>query len=102
MLAALQSTAVPLSGTLGQTKLGSREAAALNDALTMELNRTLAVAMPPATVLKQARAGGPARSARRGAAATPAPAADALDDLIAGASLDAGDELPETDPEATR
>lgn len=101
MLAALQTTAVPLAGTLGQGKVGSREAAALNDALMAELNRTLSVAMPPAAVPKQARAGAPG-GARRAAAASPPPDTDALDALIARAALDTDDDLPGTDTEATR
>ncbi len=88
MLAALQATAVPLAGALGAGQFGEREFAALSDALTTELNRTLAVARPTAVVVK------PSGPRRRGAAAgTQAATADALDALIANVRLDADDDV---------
>ena len=74
MLAALTRTEAPVAGRVGGGKFGDVEQAALADALTVELNRTLAVAMPKAVI----------RTRGRGAAATPV--RDALDDLIDRAS----------------
>ena len=86
VLAALERTEVPVAGTLGGGRFGDNEQAALADALTAELDRTLAVAMPPVS---------PKRSARLGAHA--AARRDALDDLIDRAAPD-----EDADQESTR
>jgi hypothetical protein len=95
MLAALQDTSAPLATALGEGKFGAAEQAALADALTLELNRSLSVAMPP-VVLK---APAPQRK-RRGAAAAPQPApGDALDLLMSrAAELDEEDAPAEQGP----
>jgi hypothetical protein len=105
MLAALQATAVPVAGRLGEGRLGDRELAALNDALTTELNRTLAVARPTAVVVKPGgpqRRGAAASAASTATAPSPSPApADALDALMANAPLDDdADAGAGTDPDA--
>jgi hypothetical protein len=79
-LAALTRTEAPVAGRIGGGKFGDDERVALADALTVELNRTLAVAVPK-TVIRT-----------RGRAAAAAPARDALDELIERARSDADDE----------
>jgi len=79
-LAALTRTEAPVAGRIGGGKFGDDERVALADALTIELNRTLAVAMPKTVI----------RTRGRGVAA--APARDALDELIDRAGSDDEDE----------
>ncbi len=90
MLAALDATAVPVAGTLGDTRVGKRELQTLQGALAAELARTLDVALPAAGRVAPTVTTGPAlrrgRSAPRAAAAT---TRDALDDLIDRARDDA-------------
>jgi hypothetical protein len=74
MLAALAATPVPVAGRVGETRFGESEQAALADALTVELNRTLAVAMP--APLRRSRAAPP----------------DPLDALIGGVADEDDDE----------
>ncbi len=86
LLAALTRTEAPVVGRVGSAKFGDLEKAALADALTAELNQTLAVARPPRVVRS--------RDGR-----TPArPARDALDDLMSSAPAGAGEGDDDTDP----
>jgi hypothetical protein len=89
LLAALEGTAVPLAGKLGDGKLDERGLLALRGALQSELTRTLEIAVPPTV-----KTAGPARAAARAAA----PAPDALDALIAGTPADDEDEDEEAQP----
>ena len=91
VLASLTRTEAPVVGRVGEGKFGEREQVVLADALTQELNRTLAVAMPQ-MVLKP-RGG----RARAHAQAVP----DALDALIASAP-GAGDDEDDDDKELAR
>jgi hypothetical protein len=84
VLAALETTAVPLAGTLGQAGLDKRSLLSLQGALQAQLQRTLAVALPP-TVSKP-----PGKPDVRGQPATPGP--DALDALIDRATASDDDE----------
>ena len=89
VLASLTRTQAPVSGRVGEGKFGRTEQNALADALTQELNRTLAVAMPK-VVLRPP--GVNAQNRSRASAQAPAePARDALDELIERA-LGAGDD----------
>jgi hypothetical protein len=78
MLGALTRTEAPVVGRVGSGKFGQAEQAALADALTTELNQTLAVAMPKLALRP------------RGAKGRALPARDALDELIEGAHGDGG------------
>jgi len=83
--AALESTAVPLAGKLGQVSLDEAGLASLRGALQAELTRTLDVAAPVRVVRP------------RGAPAAAAPP-DALDELIGSAPPD--DEEPGEEPQS--
>ena len=76
VLASLTRTEAPVAGRVGQGKFGETEQVALADALTQELSRTLAVAMPKAAPRPRGT------RARAQVQATP----DALDELIARAA----------------
>jgi hypothetical protein len=96
VLGALSRTAVPVAGPVGSGKFGESEQALLADALTAELNRTLAVAMPAATpgvtpgVIPGVLPGGTLGPAVRTRSA--GQQRDALDDLIDQAGLVAHDD----------
>jgi hypothetical protein len=84
--AALETTAVPVAGQIGQGRLDEDGVAALRGALQAELTRTLNVAAPPKPVRP------------RGARAAPAPP-DALDALIENAPAD-DEEPPGEEPQS--
>ncbi len=85
LLSALQQTAVPLAMKPGQAPSEKQVVPALRAALQGELQRTLAVAVPPAVVVTRPGVRGAPRAQGR-------PARDALDALIDHAPPDPEEE----------